>query len=239
MTHLRVDPEIFKRYPDLLLGLLVLTGVENGGRHDDLDRQLGAAQAKVRQDLAGVTLSEHPNVAPWRGAYRAIGVKAKQYPSSLENLLRRVLKGEELRSINPLVDLYNVVSLRHLVPVGGEDLDALRGDLRLRVAGEDEPAVVLLGDNEAKPPKPGEVMYADDAGAVCRRFNWKEAERSKLIGNTERAVLVVEALPPVTEEKLQNALHDLTELAERFCGATVVQHVLSPASPAVALSEQA
>lgn len=235
--HLSVDPEIFEKYPDLLLGVLVLTEVENSGQHDDLERQLRAAQVKVRQNLAGVTLSEHPNVASWREAYRAFGVKAKQYPSSTENLLKRVLKGEELRSINPLVDLYNVVSLRHLVPVGGEDLDALEGDLRLRIAGGNEPAVLLLGDSEAKPPKPGEVMYADDAGAVCRRFNWKEAERSKLTDQTKRAVLIIEALPPVTEEKLQDALNDLGRLAKQFCGATVAQQVVSPASPAAALSE--
>lgn len=235
--HLRIDSEIFEQYPGLLLGVLVLTGVNNSGQDDELNQQLASAQAKVRQNLAGVTLSEHPRIASWREAYRAFGVKAKQYPSSIENLLKRVLKGEELRSINPLVDLYNVVSLRHLVPVGGEDLDALKGDLRLRVAGEDEPAVHLLGDNEAKPPKPGEVMYADDAGAICRRFNWKEADRSKLTEQTKRAVLVVEALPPVTEEELQAALDELGELAKRFCEATVTTHVVSPASPTAPLSE--
>lgn len=235
--HLKVEPEIFERYPNLLLGVFVLTGVSNSGQDDELNQQLASAQAKVRQDLAGVTLSEHPRVASWREAYRAFGVKAKQYPSSIENLLKRVLKGEELRSINPLVDLYNVVSLRHLVPVGGEDLDALKGDLRLRIAGEDEPAVHLLGDNEAKLPKPGEVMYADDAGAICRRFNWKEADRSKLAEQTKRAVLVVEALPPVTERELHAALDELGELAKRFCGATVTAHVVSSASPTAPLSE--
>lgn len=235
--HLKVDPKIFEQYPGLVLGVLVLTGVNNSRQDDELNQQLASAQAKVRQDLAGVTLSEHPNVASWREAYRAFGVKAKQYPSSIENLLKRVLKGEELRSINPLVDLYNVVSLRHLVPVGGEDLDALKGDLRLRIAGEDEPAVHLLGDNEAKPPKPGEVMYADDTGAICRRFNWKEADRSKLTERTKRAVLVVEALPPVTERELHAALDELGELAKQFCSATVAAHVVSSASPTAPLSE--
>lgn len=107
-----------------------------------------------------MTVSEHPHVASWREAYRAFGVKVKQYPSSIENLLKRVMKGEELRHINPLVDLYNVVSLQHLIPVGGEDIDALLGGLWLRIAGENESAVYLLGDKEAKPPKPGEVIYA-------------------------------------------------------------------------------
>lgn len=234
--HLRVDPKIFDRYPDLLLGALALSDIDNSGQHDELGGLLREAQADVRQSLAGVTLSEHPRIASWREAYRAFGVKAKQYPSSIENLLKRVTKGEELRSINPLVDLYNVVSMRHLIPVGGEDVDALQGDLRLRIAGEGEPAVRLLGDNEARAPKPGEVMYADDAGAVCRRFNWKEADRSKLTVNTKRAVLVVEALPPVTEAVLRSVLTELAELARRFCGAAATPHVVSPAAPAAPLT---
>jgi DNA/RNA-binding domain of Phe-tRNA-synthetase-like protein len=79
------------------------------------------------------------------------------------------------------------------------------------------------------------VIYADAVGAICRRFNWKEADRSKLTATTKRAVLVVEALPPVNEEKLTAALHQLESLAERFCSASVTAHILSPASPTVTL----
>lgn len=234
--QLRVAPPIFEHYPQLLLGVLVLSDVNNRGQFDELNGLLQEAQVELRQSLAGVTLSEHPQIASWREAYRVFGVKAKQYPSSIENLLKRVVKGEQLRSINPLVDLYNVVSMRRLMPIGGEDIDTLQGDLQLRIAGEDEPPVYLLGDREAKAPKPGEVMYADDEGAICRRFNWKEAERSKLTENTQRAVLVIEALPPVTEAELRAVLDELSELAKRFCGVTATPHIISPASPAAPLA---
>jgi DNA/RNA-binding domain of Phe-tRNA-synthetase-like protein len=232
----QIEPAIFERFPQLKLGVLVLNNVNNTSPSQELEHLLKAAQENVRRDLSGITLSEHPQVAPWREAYRAFGVKAKDYPSSIENLLKRVLKGESLRSINPLVDLYNVVSLEHLLPVGGEDLDCLQGNMVLRFAGDNEPAIHLLGDAEAKAPKAGEVIYADDVGAICRRFNWKEAERSKLTANTKRAILVLEALPPVNEDKLQAALNQLKNLAERFCQASATIHILSPASPSVAYS---
>ncbi len=236
MTAFRIEPAIFERFPELKLGVLVLNDVNNSLASKELELLLIAAQETVRQELSGITLSQHPHVEPWREAYRAFGVKAKQYPSSIENLLKRVLKGESLRTINPLVDLYNVVSLKHLVPVGGEDLDSLKGDIVLRFAKDDEPAIHLLGESEAKAPNAGEVIYADNIGAICRRFNWKEAERSKLTAQTKRAVLVVEALPPVDENQVKAALDELRDLAERFCHASVTTHMLSSVSPELTLN---
>lgn len=230
MTSFCIEPAIFERFPHLRLGLLVLNNVNNTSQAEELEHLLITAQEKVRRDLSGITISQHPHVAPWREAYRAFGVKAKEYPSSIENLLKRVLKGETLRRINPLVDLYNVVSLEHLIPVGGEDLDSLHGDIVLRFAKDDEPAIHLLGDSEPKAPKAGEVIYTDDIGAICRRFNWKEAERSKLTATTKRAILVIEALPPIDETQLKATLNDLRDLAERFCQASVTTHILSPVS---------
>jgi DNA/RNA-binding domain of Phe-tRNA-synthetase-like protein len=127
------------------------------------------------------------------------------------------------------------VSLRHLVPVGGEDLERTSGAIRLTFAGEDEPAVTLLGESVERPPHAGEVVYADDAGAICRRWNWKEADRTKLTPETRHAVLVIEALPPVEEPMLSAALDDLAGLIERFCGGELSRHSLAPDTPAAEL----
>lgn len=236
MAAFRVELAIFERFPQLKLGILVLDELDNALGGEGLEPLLQNAQTKLRQNLAGITLSQHPHIEPWREAYRAFGVKAKDYPSSIENLLKRVLKGDNLRSINPLVDLYNLVSLNHLLPVGGEDLDSIQGDIVLRFAGDNEPAIQLLGESEAKAPKVGEVIYADNIGAICRRFNWKEADRSKLTAQTKRAVLVVEALPPVDEAKLRDALADLKSLTEHFCHASATVHILSPDLPEINLN---
>jgi DNA/RNA-binding domain of Phe-tRNA-synthetase-like protein len=129
-------------------------------------------------------------------------------------------------SINPLVDLYNAVSLRYLLPVGGEDLDRLQGHLTLRFAGETEPEVALLGRPEPAAPEPGEVIYADDAGAVCRRWNWREAARTCLSEDTRNAILVVELLPPTEPAVLDAGLAELAVEIERRCGGKVVVSVL-------------
>lgn len=216
-----ITDDIFEQYPDTQIGVVVARGVNNSGQFDELAKLVRLAESDVRTNLAGITASQHPHVLPWREAYRAFGAKPKKYPSSIENLLQRVLKGDELRPINPLVDLYNIVSLRHLIPAGGEDLSQMQGDLRLRIAGDDEPAVQMLGEGEARPPYAKEVIYADDLGAICRRWNWKEADRTKLTADTTNAILVLEILPPVERVTLDSAITDLASLIQQFCGEAV------------------
>lgn len=220
--RLRIDPRIFDEFPGVRVGVLFADDVDNSGDPPELRTLLATEQRRVAESLAGINVIEHSRIAPWRDAYRRFGAKPKKYRSSIENLVRRVLKGGALPSINPLVDLYNVISLRHLVPVGGEDLDCIAGDLVLTFAGDSEPPALLLGEGQPRSPHPGEVIYKDDAGAVCRRWNWKEADRTKLTAATRRAVLVIEALPPVDEAMLDAALADLAELVEGFCGGRTV-----------------
>ncbi|HET9213047.1 MAG TPA: phenylalanine--tRNA ligase beta subunit-related protein, partial [Thermoanaerobaculia bacterium] len=172
---LRVTDEVFARFPDAVLGVVVARRIDNSGDGAPLAGPLRQEEERVRAALAGAQISEHPHIAPWREAYRQFGAKPKDYPSSIENLARRVLKGWSVPHVNPLVDLYNTISLRHLLPVGGEDLDRVQGDVLLALASDREAPVHLLGESEARSPKPGEVIYKDDLGTLCRRWNWKEA----------------------------------------------------------------
>jgi DNA/RNA-binding domain of Phe-tRNA-synthetase-like protein len=197
---LKITPDLFTKFPETHLGVVIAKGINNAGQHEAVLELLRLEQSKLSERLGSVVLSEHPHITPWREAYRAFGAKPKDHPSSIENLLRRVSKGHTLSHINTVVDIYNAISLRHLVPVGGEDLDTLQGDVLLTLAGENETPVTLLGEKEARPPYPGEVIYKDDLGAICRRWNWKEADRSKLTESTKNLFLIIETLPPVSRE---------------------------------------
>ncbi len=231
---LSATPEFFELFPDASIALLILRGIDNSRRGNEADL-LRAAQASASARLEGTPLTEHPMIRCWREAYRAFGAKPKDYPSSIENLLRRALKGEPLRSINPLVDLYNVVSLTHLLPAGGEDLDAIVGDIVLTRASPAERPVKLLGENEERAPKPGEVIYKDDRGAICRRWNWKEADRTKLTEDTRNAVLVLEALPPVLASEVEGAARELEGLVLGRCGGEARVELLDRHRPEVAI----
>ncbi len=218
--NLTIDPRIFDQYPGTLIGVVTLQGIDNGGELGEIDSLLREAEQVAMQQVGSIPITEHPHIACWREAYRKFGAKPKKYPSSIENLVRRVSAGEQVRHINKLVDIYNVISLRYLLPVGGEDIDKILGDIRLTIAGENEPAVVLLGENEARPPYVNEVIYTDDLGAICRRWNWKEADRTKLTEDTTSACIVIEAIPPIERTQLEHALSDLSALVKQFCGGT-------------------
>jgi len=219
--NLVITDTIFDDFPDLVLGVVILHNIDNAQDKPEIPEMLRQAETALTGKFGNVPVIEHPYIATWREAYRKFGAKPKDYPSSIENLTRRVLNGAKIGHINNLVSLYNTVSLRHILPVGGEDLDAISGDVLLTRAGSDEPAVFLLGEKEARAPHMGEIFYKDEVGAICRRWNWKEADRTKLTQGTKNAFLVIEALPPVPRETVENAIRELADLVQQFCGGGV------------------
>ncbi len=225
----RIDPIFFELFPDAKIAAVYVSGLDNRGKSSEIEALVRNAEKDLPQMLQGSPLTEHPRIAPWRDAYRQFGAKPKKYPSSIENLVRRTLKGETSRHINKLVDIYNAISLRHLVPVGGEDLDRVEGDIVLTRAGEKELPIKLLGENEERAPVAGEVFYRDEVGAICRRWNWKEADRTKLTEETQNAVLVIESLPPVGLNELESAAADLAGRIEEHCGGTIRARILDEA----------
>jgi DNA/RNA-binding domain of Phe-tRNA-synthetase-like protein len=114
-----------------------------------------------------------------------------------------------------------------MFPVGGEDIDAMKGDLQLTFAAENEQPVKLLGDEDAEIPSAGEVLYRDDKGIICRCWNWREADRTKLTENTKNAILVVESVPPGTEDEISAAIEELSELVKKFCGGETKTFILN------------
>ena len=117
----------------------------------------------------------------------------------LEAMLKRVSRGDHIGNINPLVDIYNVISLKYGLPVGGEDMDKFDGDIRLTIADGSED-FVTLGSDRSEPPYPGEVIYKDSAGAICRCFNWRESVRTMLTDDTANAFMCIETVDGASDE---------------------------------------
>jgi DNA/RNA-binding domain of Phe-tRNA-synthetase-like protein len=133
----RVSAEVLETWPGYTAAVVIAEGVTNGPSDEVSESVLVGAELTVAASgLARAT--DDPRIAGWRAAFSQFGAKPSRYPCSAEALLARVLKGEPLPRINALVDTYNAISLRHVIPVGGEDLDAVQGDLRLVRASGDE-----------------------------------------------------------------------------------------------------
>ncbi len=232
-TRFAIEPPFWALFPAARIGVVIVRGADNTRNAEACAALLVEAVAGAARTIGEADIATYPAVAPWREAYRAFGVKPAKQRSSIENLLRSAVAGH-VRSINPLVDLYNAVSLRHFLPCGGEDLRAIAGDIRLtRAAGGEH--FVPLGSAEPQPPQRGEVIYRDDVGVICRAWNWREAERTKLTERTTDAFLCIEALPPTDEAALRAACASLASLVTEHLGGTAVIAILSAQEPEIAL----
>ena len=226
---IKIDAAIFSAFPGLRIGIVHATGVDNHGDCFDLQEKIRKIQRKIRDDLDREMLAECPKIQNWRKAYTLFGAKPKKHRSSVENLYRMTLEGKDLRPINTLVDIYNYVSLMHMVPIGGDDLARAEGDIVLRFAKGNEP-FFPLGSEKMQTAKQGEVIYADEREVLCRRWNWRESDKTKMTEDTSEVLLVAEGLPPVSAEDIGRVVEDLAQLVEKYCGGETNRDVLGAES---------
>jgi len=205
----KVDKRIFDNYSNLVIGVCIVKNLEDNTSKSEIINMLREIEGYVRENID----VHHPKIFCWREVYKKFGAKPSKYRSSIESLVRRVLKGNNIPQINALVDLYNYISLKYLLPVGGEDLDKIEEYIELTYAGENETPVKLLGEEKEEPPKPGEIIYKDKISAICRRFNWREAERTKLTENTKNAIIVIEGFD---YDDVKSALKELEDLINKY-----------------------
>ena len=188
-----IDDEVLALRPDYHCVLVLAEGLTGGPSNETSEALLAGAEQEVRDRLSGTAPEDLPHVAAWRDAFRAFGAKPQRTRTSVEALLRRVEGG--LPRVNALTDAYNAVSVRLQTPLGGEDVDAYEGPLRLvRATGEEHFVTMVAGEESVEHPSPGEVVWRDDLGVTCRRWNWRQCQRTRLTERTTNAVFICDVL---------------------------------------------
>ncbi|MFD5430195.1 B3/4 domain-containing protein [Streptomyces sp. NPDC127084] len=201
-------------------------GLVNRPSNEASSALLDEAAARLAERLGGRAPQDDPHIAAWRAAYTAFGAKPSRTRNSAEALARRALADGGLPRINVLVDAYNAISVAHLIPVGGEDLDLIQGGMRLIRASGDEPFITFAqGAETVEHPDAGEVVWRDDEGVTCRRWNWRQGPRTGLTEQSVNALFLLESLPPMTTAELEAAGAELAEALEKLCpGARITVH---------------
>lgn len=225
----KIKSEIFEKFPGLSIGAVIAEGIDNHGQSAELLGLVREKEKEIREKYDIESLSQQPRIESWRKAYAAFGAKPSKYRSSVESLYRMILKGMNLRQINKVVDIYNYISLKHMIPAGGDDRIKVEGDIRLIFARGGEPFIAFNSTQKELAEK-GEVIYVDDREVLCRRWNWRECDKTKMTEETSNVVLVIESLPPVTEQAVQFIVADLGELVKRYCGGDIRAIVLNQAN---------
>ena len=208
LAAVSVAPEVLELRPDYRVLVMTAEGLEPGPPDQASEDLLAAAEARARTALDGRAPEDVPEVADWRDAYRAFGAKPQRTRPSVEALLRRLDGG--LPRIDRITDAYNAVSVAHLVPVGGEDLDRYQGAARLtRATGDEEFGTVAHGEPAVEHPRAGEVIWRDDAGVTCRCWNWRQCFRTRITPATVNAVFIIDGLAALGSDGLAAAGDDL------------------------------
>ncbi len=210
------------RFPGVSGGAIHAVGVANGPTPPDLARAYADEQAAVLARIGSTPLSEVPSLAAWRRTFRAFGVDPTAYRSAAEALLRRLTKQGSIPSINTLVDLGNLVSIRHGLPVAIFDQAQMTGGTTVRLANGDE-SFTDLGSGTSEAPEPGEVIFVDEAGLVsARRWCWRQAAESAARPATTEILVTVEAQHDGGSLVVGEALADLEALLRAHAGATTL-----------------
>jgi DNA/RNA-binding domain of Phe-tRNA-synthetase-like protein len=227
--------DIVDRFPALRIAVVTATGLDiPAERPVALEAEIGAIEAGAAARFAEVAMPDIPGVQVWREAYKAFGIRKTSYRCSVERLIRKAVRDGALARINPFVDAYNAVSLKHVFPLGADDLDHVSGDICFREARDGDSFLALGEENAANdPPKPGEIVYADAEKVLCRRWNWHQDARSPVTPATRRAVVTVQNLGP---GDLDAAVADLERLLATHCSARITTVVLSPETPTLPLA---
>jgi DNA/RNA-binding domain of Phe-tRNA-synthetase-like protein len=215
-----VSSEVLAKFPDYVRGVVIARGVDNSGEKQQLVELMRKVGQEATQNEALQDIKNHPRIAPWRQAYSDFGTNPNKFYCSIESLGRRARRGDQLPYINTLVALFNYFSMKHIIPSGGDDLNSAEGDLRLTLAKGDEPFTPLGSEAIGYPP-PGEVIYVDNSKVMCRRWNWRQGDQTKLSPATSNVAINVDCLPPVSKDEAKAITGELAQLVREFCGGEV------------------
>lgn len=232
MTTFRYDAAILERFPAVTGGVILASGLRNGPTPEPLRAAYLEEQRATLARIGETPLSQLPTLAAWRGAFRRFGVDPTQCRCAAEALLRRLTKKGDIPSINALVDLGNLVSIRYALPVAVFDTRSLTGPLTVRFATGEERYSPLGQPDITEHPTAGEVVFADDAGLVfAERWCWRQSDQSAARDDTTAVVITVEAQHEGARPEIEAALADLLTLLERYAGGQVGSAVVDATQP--------
>jgi DNA/RNA-binding domain of Phe-tRNA-synthetase-like protein len=227
LNEVFVSEEVWKLHPDYVALVMVVEGIQGGPSDERSEALLVEAEASAAELLAAMPIEDVPEVQLWREKFLSFGVKPRVAKSSSEALLKRCAAG--MPRVNLLTDLYNAVSVINLIPIGGENLDAYQGSARLVVAdGTELFDTRENGDVVNASPEAGEIIWRDDHGVTCRRWNWRQCVRTQLTDHTTNAVFIFDGAGPDARERAQAAADQLSEYMQAWWpGVAIMRRVFS------------
>lgn len=223
--NISIEKEVFKKFSRLNVGVIVIEGMDNKRNSSSVvAKMLEDIETYCRDSYVLKGFSKSAYLTNWKKAY-SIKKRIPKYHTAVENLLHDVLLGKDTERRNNIVDLYRYFMLKHMVPIGGDDLDKVKGDIKLKIAEGWE--VLKLPHAKIEHPRSGELIFVDDKQVLARRWSWHESNSTKITHNTKNAVLYFDGLPPFTYQALESVIKEFIDTAKAFVGGKFRYKILN------------
>ncbi len=223
---------VMEVFPNICIGVVVAKDIDNSGADPAIADMLAAGMDSLSERVGGRDYKQHPMIAAWRSAFQRIQCNPNKFPSSIEAMVSRIVKGGKLPSINKVVDLNNALSLKYLLSMGAHDLDRLEGDLAVRFSRQGD-IFTPFGQEEPEEVDEGEIVYADGLEVRTRRWIWRQGNRAKVTGESRRVFFPIDGFTDVSKDAVIQAREELAAALENLLGAKVQKFYLDAASPSI------
>ncbi|GAA4326291.1 phenylalanine--tRNA ligase beta subunit-related protein [Streptomyces venetus] len=231
MTLFRISPAVADAFPDTLIAVVTATGLRSRQTWPATTAALEDLEARLAGGVWQPADESDPRIEAWHAAYRSFGTNPRRIRPSVDALGRRLTKRGTLPRINPAVDSYNAVSVRHGLPAGAFDLDHVTGDVEIRHADGSETFTPLGESGTVENPKPGEIIYTDSTDVLTRHWNHRDAHRTRVTEDSTHVAFLLETVAATRDgHLLKTAADDLRTLLRPHCDQSTVRYV-SPAHP--------
>lgn len=179
-----IDDRVFEVLVEVCFGVVVARNLDNRPTRPLIKEMLDRSITGAREKFKGCILKEHPDLLCYREAFQKLGINPSKFPSSVEALTARVVKGGSLPDINGAVNLVNAISLKYTLPMGAHDLDSVHGEMMVRFSRPGD-RFTPFGHNTPETVDEGELVYADGREVRTRRWIWRQSDRGKVTENTK------------------------------------------------------
>jgi DNA/RNA-binding domain of Phe-tRNA-synthetase-like protein len=224
----RIEEDVFRIFPQFCRAIVMAAGIDNSRPCPEIEEFLKEQREKIQQD-PNVEPATHPRLLVWKEAYRKFGSNPNKFTPSIVFLTKQVKSGKPVRTISPAVDAFNAVSIKYLIPCGGDDMDTVENDVTLGCAASDETFAPIFKPEEIEHPGAGEIIYVNrkTKRVLCRRWNWRNADFSKITPESKNVAINVDGMmPSISRQEIEEAAGELADLLRRNCGGSIFIHFL-------------
>lgn len=234
MIEFRITPPVSFDFPNLFVNLIVVRGLSNqptDTTHHRILEYSRSCQRMLRREFPSKeALTQDPRIQAYFDMFRTFGSNPKRLRPSHFALADRVVRGGDLPNINPAVNLYNALSVRYLVPFGGEDLSAVDSYFELAYATGEEPWTPI-GATRPECVRPGDVVWRDRVEVSTTSLNYRQCDKTKLTATTRDVHFLSEGFMGVNDKHIDHMSEAFIEVFKDFLGGTYERYFISSSAP--------